>query len=531
MAHDRDMAPSAGREEALYPGLSIRRRLRENLRAMTPGMRVWLIVADFNGLREINSIFGKTVVNVVLGAAHQAVLAILEDFEMKSGCGRISHAFVGDEMIILFPPSALTDAMMERLTQDLKRSIIAGTEKRFIVGALVNLHHHLHKVPPVKFYEYIDRLKNDSIHLDLSRRKRGHLFIAALRHYKETARGALKRVTGLVHRVFQIPADARLRGSLKWLYNSEDRDFEGLNVGFAPSLEASYAAVSNDEVGETMSDAEMDSDSLADSMFEACQERVRKGKPAAGGFAARGLPGLDPACRQVSVKDHDVRGPRIQLLTEGALSYIVHHLSRSGGEGVLMQVEPFYRISDLSMKLSIETLPANHPLLRGNERGMGLKGINEICGYETGDRVVCLLEDLVFAALHELGHSHGITIDNLHLSRFIDCFRIYIHNASVKRDEITAMMKKIAEGFNEHAEGLSLSHLKATIVHNRERIDGSTLLHRLEMTAIAERKPVIAYDDGLLVVRHYSPGVEREGEAIIEEAAFRSAKALGRLRD
>jgi GGDEF domain-containing protein len=534
MARQTDKGPSSGRDEALYSGLLSRHRLEENLRALSTGERAWLINGDFNGLREINSLFGRTAVDVLLGAAQQAMRTVLEDFEMESGIRGIRHAFVGDEVTIVFPPSTLTAEGVNRFLHNLRRAVAASTEERYFVGALINLHHHLRKMPPGQLYECIERLKGDSIHLDLSRRKRGHLVIASIRRFDETVLGALRRVMGKINGLFQMPSEEKLRGTLKWLYDRSKRRFVGCNRGFAITLEASYVSVASDE---TFSALDLSSDDglteervklIADRMYLTGQQRLQREKRGDvllsidGGKKLFHLP--------VAIKEYEDPSKRLPLVTEGSLGYIIYHLGRSGGGGVLLQIEPFYGLPAPAR----EVVPAERrngtAVLRGNEQGMGLKGINELCGYEMGDRVVCLLEDLVFAGLRELARSQKILIDRIHVSRLIDCFRIYIHEVSLKPYLLIAMLKNIAQRFNDHATGLCISHLRGTIVFNRERIDGGTLLRRLEMTALAKNKPFVLHDDSLLMVRHFGAGVEEEGEMVIEEAAFLSALSLGLLR-
>ena len=107
------------------------------------------------------------------------------------------------------------------------------------------------------------------------------------------------------------------------------------------------------------------------------------------------------------------------LASERYLRQIVSlHISEDH-KGLIMKLEPVYCIESAKRQ-------SHEPECRGNSFGIGLKGINSICGDAIVSQVIIWLIFSVSDATREFCFSKGLAKDMIHLAMFVDTFTLYV---------------------------------------------------------------------------------------------------------
>lgn len=224
---------------------------------------------------------------------------------------------------------------------------------------------------------------------------------------------------------------------------------------------------------------------------------------------------------KIVIPDIDIHRSRIPLASERYLRQVIAQKMTDDSEGLIMKLEPVYILENPEIQLNI--LDESK---RGNEHGIGMKGVNTICGHEIASKVIARLIFSLSDAIREFCLYKRLSEDMIHLAMFVDTFTVYFRRITLTRHEIVQLASNIWDRFNAHIQGINLSHLTVSIVCNDKETKGYALLHQLDSTSIAENSPNIIHNSNKLLIKKYSPGVEHEGELIIEKLAYQSARSF-----
>jgi hypothetical protein len=163
---------------------------------------------------------------------------------------------------------------------------------------------------------------------------------------------------------------------------------------------------------------------------------------------------------------------------------------------------------------------------RGNAHGLGLKGINELCGQETASGLIRQLT-LVFAeALQAALGAKGSFPAQLLTALFVDRITVFCEQPDLSLPEIVELGERLITAFNAGSDETKLAHLRISLVESPSPLPGYALLHRLALTQLSTTSAAVVFTDDQLEVRQFCQIAAQEGHLAIEANAFCSARQM-----
>jgi hypothetical protein len=182
---------------------------------------------------------------------------------------------------------------------------------------------------------------------------------------------------------------------------------------------------------------------------------------------------------------------------------------------------------------------------RGNLYGVGLKGINEICGHHAADRVIRrwlgICSDEMQAALA----AKGIAPERGLAAQFVDRFTVCCEQPVFALEEITALVGRLAAQFNAVSPEIKVSQVRASVVFGARAQLGYQLFYQLDQTCRSPRCALVenavmplalplatltGTPEGVPVeVRENSSSALEEGQSALERESLASARRLAGL--
>lgn len=508
--------------------------LRKNLSSAFSdnNSNIWLAIGDFDNLKNVNTLYGKALVDVLLNLSYNILRAVIDEFCHKYQMREAVHSFSGDELILILPTFSSDRKEIEMFLNRMRKQIESHFRCGYFVACIIDFERVVSQLEPSRIFEIRNILAKNEIYIDIISRRKGHLFVSPLKFSGEDVHAALKRVMCTINRVLEKESGQKVQGCLDWLYNIQEQSYECFNNGYVWPITMSFGAVSHREIIEKLRIAPLSGltdyeiELIMKEMFLNAQAGTRESKKRGNTITL----GVVSKSFFSSCTKEEVMGPFRFTITksynhsrtkncitgEHHLREAVYQLCRCDSQGFLLFVEPFYSL--VSVKID---LPGNRIL-----KTMGLKDLNDTYGYDVGDKIIFLMESLIIQAVRKYCSSHRLSRKNILISRFVDTFKIYFFSTTLSRRLLTKMMKALINDFNTLSDRVKIVRLSVSVVPNREKISGNILFKRLDYTIISEVSPGILAEDGPLLIKEYIPGVEEEGEGKIEREAYQSAYAL-----
>ncbi|MDQ7821214.1 MAG: hypothetical protein RDV48_00330 [Candidatus Eremiobacteraeota bacterium] len=499
----------------------------------TPLSTVWLAIGDFNNFKDLNSLYGRAIMDALLKQARALIRDRAARFRGPGGKESPEVTFVGDEAALVFPRSQSDGAHLTHLLEKVQHALEGAFRERHIVACLSGIEAGQGTSPTAFIASIRHHLEEKGIILDPLPRSAGHLVLFS-RESGESSADALRRVTKEVGKHLPAGYGEAVKATTRWLFNRQTGSFEEFNSGKIWPLTISFGVISSRQalhlagIDHEAPFGEEHLSKAAFMMFELAQHNLKR---------AKSLPhriSLDSVTSDIGSETRELlkvtlapfrpynpRRVKYPIISEEFLKTVVNNLNRAGERGVLLHAEPVY-----SLALGDRLKAVSRDILRGDEYGIGLKGINDLLGYEMGDKVICLLESAFFRTMARFRKGRRAKAQQVHIARFIDSFTVYFSGLSLKDPSLVKLMRKIIACFNSHARKLSLSRLSVSVVQNRERVESSILFKRLERTMRSPGKARTACQEQDLIIRHFTPDVEEEARILREEEAWQSASRL-----
>jgi hypothetical protein len=182
---------------------------------------------------------------------------------------------------------------------------------------------------------------------------------------------------------------------------------------------------------------------------------------------------------------------------------------------LLFQMNPVYRFASGAHAECIQM-----GKYRGNAHGIGLKGINELCGQSTANSVIRQLI-LVFAkSLQDILDAKGCLPAQLLTALFVDRFTVFCEQPDLSLSEIIELGERLIAAFNAGSDEIKMSYLRISVVDSLSLVPGYLLLNRLALTQLSIAPAAIVFADDQLEVRQFCQNIVQEGNLAIEANAF-----------
>jgi GGDEF domain-containing protein len=500
--------------------------------------RVWLAIGDFDRLKDVNNIYGSRIVDILLEKSHQVIEEVLLDFEHACGINNIVYSLTGDEVIIVIPPSSIKDMHIGKLLDSMRAEISRRLNEVLFAFALPDFTHLTDCISSFDLLQSGSALARKGILVLPAPGERGTLVLACLERQDEQVRHGIERAVQEITRSLAFTGGEKVSGCLDWLFNPASRAFEAVNNGRIIPLAISFGAVSSDELDplggrKASRQKTMEGDlRAARDMIHRAQEGLKMSK-IRGNSTTVGLTGA-PRCvsadDEIPIRVCSLRGnlrAMNPITNDNRFKRRLSSLRKKNPAGLLVEINPFYHEGcEQTNRESLSFCNANK-----RRSTFGLKGVNDVYGYAWGDRVIGLLEEVVYDVLGDFFRLDETLLRKTCIARFVDKFRIHFTEPSLGTREILIMMEAIVRKFNIHRSRLKMFHLAGNLVHDRDGVRTHELLERLESTGLSDRCPQVFSYDRSISIKHYVPGIEEHVKEIKSVNAYASACALMNLRE
>jgi len=472
---------------------------------------LWLLSGDLDLFRDLNRVFGRAVMDMVLHCGQGALLAALREFEGSHDLDATKTLFVGDEIFFLFPPSSLKEEEVRALARRLREVLYGETAMSYLAMAVRN--------PSTASYPLENwcpphlqaMLQEKQILIEGNTRSCGGVLTAGkINGAGESRTQAARRIVRNINSLCSSGQPFNI--TFRWLRNPVTGSFEHFNDGYIPPLSISFGIA-----GSQAMNAGADPMEVVNDLFQRAEESLRKSKKTADPGGQFLVPPVSALSRT-----YDPGRAGVPIMSESELRLCVHELSKCGEKGVMVRIEFRYAIG-------------HDPARAGNGpsrkcSAIGLKGVNRELGHRFGDLFIRLLESAVYHSVSRWCHSRRVPRRKVLISRFIDMFTLYFTDLRLNERSLVRILKRIYHQFNDSLHGASLSEMRAAVVFNDEKIDGSLLFRRAELTVEAIDSGALLDRGEPLAIKCYRHGIEREGMERIEAAAYDAALRLMTLQ-
>lgn len=474
------------------------------------GEGAWLIKGDFDHFRATNDLYGSLFADYLLDWTLEVIQESLKSFQSLWNCGEILYSIQGDDMTIYIPPSARTAADVTHLLTEIREQIYASFWRRYRLAAVPLPATFFDDIPADRLEALRADLERLDIILDLAPRRRGFLFLYPVEPGDPSRQ--------MHHQVFQllrrwsgkwIPP---VEPDLDWICDPGDPAGRALNPGYIDPPSVSFAACPTRLVSGLPADGCVQYERLC----AACQTALKRCKLQGCGVLVNQASGdlsilpAQPPARLYAAPSSCIRWSSERYLRE---KIYLQPLDRP----ILFQINPVYHL--------VSGMPVDFgrcSLYRGNEYGMGLKGINEILGHRAGDTLIRKLMLLFSEEISQRLAGKGLLLDGIKAAQFVDRFTVVSTLPVFQLPEIVDVAHSLADQFNEASPEIKIAQVQVAIVQHSSPCAGYRLFHELELVNHAVQQTTLAFEAPRIEVRMNSPRALQEGSVNRERCVFSS---------
>jgi hypothetical protein len=477
---------------------------------------VWLVKGDFDHFKLINDLYGSLITDYLLDWSVGEIENEIQKNYSRWGVRKWECNVMGDDITIYIPPTYMTENNIHDLLVLIRNVIKRSFWRRYIVGLLPLSEDFFDDVPAENLSHIRTELDQMEAVLDFARRQNGYLLLMPTD--LEHGRGyTLSRILEVIqHWAGKNVAEVRL--NMEWVYNPDDQSSTAYGDGFVDPPEISFAACS------TRRDRENNPDVNGPMVFErlarTCQITLKTCKKQRSGVLIH----------QIGMPIADVTAPPVGLMGVYASSHLHWYSERRLREilyfkilaqPVLFQFNPVYQPP------SGERIEIDQPdKYRGNQHGIGLKGINEFFGQVTGDHVILELLSLFSKQVNRMIEQKSIPKEDVLLAQFVDRFTLCCALPILDMMEIMDLVRDVALKFNANSKEIKISHLRTHIVLGECQVTGYRLFNHLALTSLTPTPTCSENTNPGIAVRLSCSPTLLGGRAVLEKNSFNSAQIL-----
>jgi GGDEF domain-containing protein len=488
------------------------------------GKKAWLIKGDFDHFKLTNELYGFLICDYLLDWTLDVIEGELKSRQKRWGDVNLLWNFVGDDVTIYVPPSALQEDEIEQFLWEMCEAIEESFLRRYRVAALSLSPGFFDDISTDHLERMRDRLERMDIVLDFSRRQRGYLTLLPI--------GPHDSLLALVLQVIQEESGKPVPPvelHLDWIYDPEDDTTHIFNEGFLRPPSISFAACS---ISMGVDDSnQFDRRSVYERVSLSCQSALKFCKQ---------------QNKRVFISDNDPLLLNINPANQHAGVLALYSPLRWSSERYLretiyfrqleqpnlFQFNPVYHSNSEIFASAMAGDPSKIENYRGNQYGVGLKGINEIFGQNAAD---CLIGELtwVFSKVMQSALvEKGIPLERVHMARFVDRFTVCCEEPLFQLQEIEELVCRFTRLFNCISDEIRISQIRMSLVCGEPKSAGCHLFHQLALTSLSSQHVILENTDPPIEVRQNNlPSVLQEGCIALERASFSSVKLLHAYRE
>jgi len=477
------------------------------------GTDAWLIKGDFDHFKLTNDLYGALIADYLLDWTLEVIEAVLRYQQKRRGCDELLCNLMGDDVTIYIPPSTLTADDVTQLLWKIREAIRQSFWRRYIVGTLPLPADFFEDIPA----DLLEMMKNEleklDVVLDFAIRQRGFLLLFPI-----GADGKTREIPGKVIDIIQrrtgkpFPA---VELQLDWVTNPDDQTCHIFNHGFIDPPQVSFAACPV-----RMGWAGNDKPPGYEQISFACQSALKVCKQQHQGvllYQDVNAPADMPAY-PAAIPPFDPPSP-LRWSSERYLREILYF--RQLDQPVLFQLNPVYT---LTSRMPMDAVQIEK--YRGNAHGIGLKGINEISGQNSADRLIRQLISLFSEGVCSVLAGKGIPADRVFAGQFVDRLTVCCEQSIFHLLDIVELVRCLVTQFNAVSDEIKISHLRTSLVYGEAHLAGYRLFDQLALTSLASQSSTLINADPPIEVRHNSSFALQEGGMTLERNSFSSAKLL-----
>lgn len=470
---------------------------------------IWLIAGDINNFGLYNKIYSRNIVDILYDLIIEQIDESVS--QLKNSECQIYYTVYGDDLIILIKSSLHHPDVIEIL-QKIKNNL---WECCYQIICLDDFGEILSQLTATEQKLLLEELDNHLIFVDPYPRKKGHLALIAGQKYSADP-PLIPRLQTIISDLLPNIANS-LNVSLNWLYNSQTGCYETFNKGIVWPITISFGGVSLNS-----------SDNLNIDDFRGLLDRVHqnlaisKKSPDLIAINQDGklLTEESTTANKITFVDIKQDKRRIPLCSLRYFKDIIADDITNDPIGILISLEPTYTIEGVTENLSL----AQKQQFRGNPYGVGIKGINQICGQNIGDRLITNMVFSVSDAVLSFCQTMNWDSNFVQAAIFVDRFRFYFSNVIPTDDQISCLAKAIIAYFDSRCEGIKISLIAVNYTFNTPSYTGQSLIYQLELI---DALP-IDYNNipESVVIRQFLPIIETDAIEIIESQACQAVQLL-----
>jgi hypothetical protein len=165
---------------------------------------------------------------------------------------------------------------------------------------------------------------------------------------------------------------------------------------------------------------------------------------------------------------------------------------------------------------------------RGNQYGIGLKGVNEIFGQNAATHLIGELMAVFSKFMQSTLANKAIQPEQVHIARFVDRFTVCSEEQLFQLPDIVALVQRLSRLFNYISEEIKISHVRTNVVFGGTHAIGYRIFHQLALTSLSPQSTLVEDSDPPIEVRQNLPvSTLQEGRKILERNTCGSARLLG----
>jgi GGDEF domain-containing protein len=489
------------------------------------GKKAWLIKGDFDHFKLMNELYGSLICDYLLDWTLDVIEAELKSRQMPWGNVDLLWNFVGDDVTIYVPPSTLRGDEIAQFLWDVRDAIEESFFRGYRVAALSLPPRFFDDFSPDRLERMREKLERMDIVLDFSRRQRGYLTLFPVGPHDVILARVLRVIRSEAGKA-PPPADLYL----DWIYDPQDGTTRIFNDGFLRPPSISFAACSI-RMGGNNETAQCDRRSVYERISLYCQSSLKLCKQQRKRVLVQEndflLLNVNPAYQPAGVLA--LYSP-LRWSSERYLRETIYF--RQLEQPILFQFNPVYHSDSEIFASTMAGDPSKIEKYRGNQYGVGLKGINEIFGQNAAD---CLIGELTWGfskVMQSALVEKGIPLSSVHMARFVDRFTVCCEKPLFQPQEIGELVSRLTGMFNCVSAEIRISQIRMSLVYGEPNSAGCHLFHQLNLTSLSSQPVTLQSSDPPIELRqNHLPSVLQEGSTVLERASFSSAKQLDACRE
>jgi len=474
----------------------------------------WLIKGDFEHFKLTNELYSPLITDYLLDWAVEVIEGELLLAQRNWRCGELLCNVVGDDVTISIPPSSLSEKDVARLLWRMREALWESFWHRYVVGAVPLPEDYFDEINPDSLEMMRRELKAIRAVVDFARRQRGYLLLLPVEQDGAVDKSFARVIDVIQHWTGKRTPPMTLL--VDRIFNPVDAAWHTFNDGFVHPPQVSFAACpARMSISGGMPDYER--------VSLACQEALKVCKQQRRGVwvSPDSQPPQNAFLAADAFQQHQARAGHIHWSSERSLRETLYF--RQLNQPVLFQFNPVYIPDQLPCNfLHIEKY-------RGNLYGVGLKGINEICGQHAADRVIRQWLSVCSDQMRTALSAKGIAPERVLAAQFVDRFTVYCAEPVFDLVEIATLVGRLAVEFNKVSHDIKVSQVRNSIVFGGASPVGYQLFHQLDLTSRSPRCALLE-DYGVPVeVRQNSGAALEEGRVVMERESLASARRMAVL--